>query len=161
MASNSLVLISVLVTFCWCDKTLTKTNSRRKEIIWLTHPDHKPSLWEVGGGAQAEAKVETMEERCLLVCFSGSLSYFSSPVQGCLPSNSNAHSRLGPTILSTNYKMAPPVGLMEAICQLRILLPWWFQTDKTSQHSCDVFGKNRTICMLIETSMVFSNHDKF
>jgi hypothetical protein len=54
--------IVVLLTFCCCDKTLTKNSlGRRKMFIHLTIPSDSPSLKEVRAGTQAVVEAGTMK----------------------------------------------------------------------------------------------------
>lgn len=54
-------------------KHVTKSNLGREGFIWLTCPDHRLSLREVGWGISrgrgAEAEAEDMEEHYLLAYF--------------------------------------------------------------------------------------------
>lgn len=61
---------------------MTKPNSGEKGCIWLTSPDHSPSLWKVRTGThnrnfEAGIGTETMEVMLLASVFHGLFSMLS------------------------------------------------------------------------------------
>jgi len=54
--------------FFW-DETVHRGSLGRKGFIWLTHPDHSPSLEDEDRNLEAESEVKIMEGCCLLACF--------------------------------------------------------------------------------------------
>lgn len=91
-------LLSIAVT-----NPTPESDLGRKELIWLTFPDHSPSLREIRAGAWKQVLKQRPSRTALTGLlpsdFLGILSYST---QDHLPRNGTAHRKLGPPTSITN-----------------------------------------------------------
>jgi hypothetical protein len=74
---KSSIKTGLYFAFVCCDECMTKSNLER--VIWLTHPDHNPSLRQVGE-RDSSRRGKKMEGSCFVVCFHALLG-FSNPAR--------------------------------------------------------------------------------